>query len=224
MKKSQIFKMLALVTATMAFAACGSSTPSSTTTTDTTSDVPLSGDSTATTDTMVDTATGDVAAVTVDPAAVPAPWSSTGCPYTYTVPATAPGCTGADDQAWVTMSDATTSVNDNFGNIVSDCTLKNGCLAMGSTCASAEDTNTAMAICITDCVVKTCTTLADTDPASAKCSKMTKGCAYCYGRFDGTCGYAKCLAECAVDSSSTACRDCLATNCDTVRDLCKNGK
>lgn len=203
MKKSQIFKKLALVTATLAFtaafAACGSSTSSSGTTTDTTTgDVPLSGDATA---------TGDTAA-TCD---------------NYVKPTTNPGCTAADDKTWVALADGTTVISDNFGDIVSDCTLKQGCLAMGGETCTADEQATSKAICITACIVKECGAVADTDPTSAKCSKISNNCAWCYGRYSGECGFEKCLSDCAVDSSSAACRSCLAANCDTVRDACKTG-
>ncbi len=209
MKKSQIFKMLALVTAMMACAACGSSTSNSGT------------DAATTTDTT--DAAGDTTVV-VKPLPPPTPWDSKQCGFTYTAPTTNPGCTATDDAAWVKLAADTTAISNNFGDIVADCTLKQGCLAMGGTCTVDGDAATAKAICITDCVQKECAALTDTDPASAKCAKITKGCAWCYGRYSGECGFEKCLSDCAVDSSSDACRACLKANCDGVRDDCKDGK
>ena len=196
MKKSKTFKMLALVIATLAFAACGNTTTTATTTDDTTGDTGLPGDSTAT------TATCDK----------------------YVKPTTNPGCTSPDDKTWVTLADQDTPVGNNFGDIVSDCTLKQGCLAMGSDKCTADEQATSKSICITACIVKECQAVADTDPASAKCKKISNNCAWCYGAYSGECGFEKCLSDCAVDSSSKACRDCLKTNCDTVRDACKDGK
>ncbi len=205
MKKSQIFKMLALVTATMAFAACGSTASTSgTADTASTDDTALPGDGTATTD----SAAGD---------------TTTGNQCTYTKPTTNPGCTAADDKTWVTLAADTTAISDNFGNIVSDCTLKQGCLAQGDACTTDADKATAKALCITTCILKECQTIPDSDSASAKCAKISNNCAWCYGRYSGECGFEKCLTDCATDSSSAACRDCLKTNCDTVRDACKDG-
>ena len=193
MKKSQTFKMLALVTAMVAFAACGTTATTPTTTSDTTSD------------------TGKVI-----------PSLPAGC--SYTKPTTDMGCTGTDDKAWVTLANETTAVGDNFGDIVSDCTLKRGCLAQGDTCSSDADKATAKAICITNCIVRECETIPDSDPTSAKCAKVSLNCAWCYGRYSGECGFENCLSDCAVNSSSPACRDCLKKNCDGVRNDCKDGK
>lgn len=225
MKNSPIFKMLALATAAVAISACGTNA-SSNGTTDTTAGTDTTGGTDAvstggdTTTTTGDTVTGTDGTITT------ADTGSGGenmC--TFTKPTTNPGCTSADDKAWLAAADAPGSkLGDNFGNIVSDCTLKQGCLAMGTQCADDKEKAIAKGKCIRDCIIKECGAIKDEDPASAKCGKMTGNCAWCYGEYSGECGFEKCLSVCAVDSSSTACRDCLKANCDTVRDACKDGK
>ena len=219
MKKTILFKLLAL-TATISAAACGSSsttTTGGTTTTDTTSgsdttaDVQTAGDATAT--------TGDTTGST----------DTTGTGEnmcTFEKPTSNPGCTSADDLAWLDAVKADTSGNldSNFGALVSDATLKQGCLAQGADCATPEAKAIAQGKCIRDKILAACKKIPDSDPASAKCAKVSANCAWCYGEFSGQCGFQYCLSDCAVDSSSDACRTCLKTNCDTVRDACKDGK
>ena len=194
MKKSQTFKMLALVTVVVAFAACGS-TPSTSggSTDDATSDLGLAGDSTAT--------TGDVAGDTT---------VANLC--TYATPTTDPGCTSTADKAAVAALKADTTKGDNFASVVADCTLKNGCLAMGGSCATDDEKSVAQGLCIADCIV------ANTN------SLVSKKCAWCYGEYSGVCGFRYCLNQCAAAPSSKGCSDCLAANCDPVADACKAGK
>ncbi len=130
MKKSTTFKMLALVTATVAFAACG--TKASTDgggTTDTTSDVTLAGDSTATTDT-----------------------GAVSCPA-YVTPTTDKGCTGTTDKALVAAMDADKTKSSDFADQVRTCTLTHGCMAKGTDCPNEEGKVAIQGQCIGQCVV-----------------------------------------------------------------------
>jgi hypothetical protein len=196
MKKSQTFKMLALVTATVAFAACGSSTSTSGTTTDNdvAADTGLAGDSTATTgDTVSDT-------------------GAVSCPA-YVTPTTDKGCTGAADKTFVDALKTDDKKSTAFADQVRECTLTHGCMAKGSDCPDEAGKVAIQGQCIAQCVVD------NLDPAVGK---TTLNCAWCYGAYSGACGFNHCLAECATDTPE--CTPCLAKWCDPVRDACKDGK
>ncbi len=195
MKKSQTFKMLALVTATLAFAACGSTT--STTGTDdaaTLDTTGLAGDSTATTgDTVADT-------------------GAVSCPA-YVTPTTDKGCTNAADKSFIAAMDKDSALSGKFADQVRDCTLTHGCMAKGTDCPNEDGKVAIQGQCIAQCIVD------NLDPAIGK---ATANCAWCYGAYSGACGFNHCLAECATDTPQ--CSPCLAKWCDPVRDACKEGK
>lgn len=222
MKKTILFKLLALA-ATISATACGTS--STTTTGGGTTDTQAGTDTAGS-----DTVTGDVASGNDTVTGADTTKTDTGgggenmC--TFAKPTTDPGCTSADDLAWIDMvaKDTSGDLDSNFGNIVSNATLKQGCLAQGAECATPEEKAIAQGKCIRDKILETCKKLADTDKDSAKCTKISANCAWCYGEYSGQCGFQFCLSDCAVDSSSTACRECLKTNCDVKRDACKDGK
>lgn len=226
MKKTILFKLLALA-ATISATACGTTTSTNGSTTDT-----QTGTDTTATDTVAgDTTTADTTGSSDTVAGTDTTTTDTGggggenmC--TFTKPTTNPGCTSPDDLAWIELVSKDTSgdLDSNFGNIVSNATLKQGCLAQGAECATPEEKAIAQGKCIRDKILETCKKLADTDKDSAKCTKISANCAWCYGEYSGQCGFQFCLSDCAVDSSSTACRDCLKTNCDVKRDACKDGK
>lgn len=194
MKKSTTFKMLALVTATVAFAACGSTASTSGTTTDTstTSDSQAPGDTTTTGDTLADT-------------------GAVSCPA-YVTPTTDKGCTNAADKSFIAAMDKDTALSGKFANQVRDCTLTHGCMAKGSDCPNEAGKVAIQGQCIAQCIVD------NLDPAVGK---ATLNCAWCYGAYSGACGFNHCLAECATDTPE--CSPCLAKWCDPVRDACKNG-
>jgi hypothetical protein len=129
MKKSKTFKMLALVIATVAFAACGTKTTTTTTTDDTTADTGLPGDTTA---------TGDTTSVNL---------------CVHATPATDPGCTSTADKAAVAALKADTTKADKFAGVVADCTLKKGCLAKGDECGSDDAKAVEQGLCIASCIV-----------------------------------------------------------------------
>lgn len=197
MKKSSNFKMLALVIASVAFAACGSSSSSttggSTTDTGTTSDTASGSDTTATGD-----GTGGSDAVSC---------------AAYATPTTNPGCTSADDKTFVDALKTDDKKSSGFQDQVRDCTLTHGCMAKGTDCPTEEGKLAIQGQCIADCIV---------DNLPTTVGKVSKNCAWCYGAYSGACGFNHCLAECATDTPD--CAPCLAKNCDPVRDACKDGK
>ncbi|HAN30862.1 MAG TPA: hypothetical protein DCQ06_04635 [Myxococcales bacterium] len=117
------------------------------------------------------------------------------------------GCSAADDQAFLkVLTDNADGEAGKVTNIVKDCTLTKGCMA--------KDTEDEQKDCIRDCVLES---------DLVKSNKVSNDCAACFGTYKGWCGAKKCLAQCAVDAGSQACGDCLASNCDSVYDLCLAG-
>lgn len=132
-------------------------------------------------------------------------------PCVYVKPTVNPGCTSSSDYAYLVSLDNSSTAADNFSQIVSDCTLKMGCLAQGTACMTDEGKVNAKGQCIANCIVQ------------ASSFAISDHCAWCFGEFSGECGFEKCLSVCAIDSSSTACKNCLSTNCDGPLYDCEAG-
>jgi len=198
MKQSKTFKMLALVFAASAFAACGSTTSTSGTTT--TEDTATTADSQTGADgtTTGDTAGSDTGAVS--------------CPA-YVTPTSDKGCTGAIDKTFVDVLKADSAKASKFADQVRDCTLTHGCMAKGTDCPNEEGKVAIQGQCIAKCISE------NLDPTIGK---VTENCSWCYGAYSGACGFNHCLAECATDTPE--CTPCLAKWCDPVADACKAGK
>ena len=122
-----------------------------------------------------------------------------------------PGCTSPTDASYIAALLPGTLAYDNFANIVSDCTLKMGCLAVGTQCMAAGGQDIAQGKCISDCIVQQTGWL------------LSDNCAWCFGEFAGVCAFKSCLSDCAVNAAGPACTSCLATNCDPQANGCKAG-
>ena len=116
------------------------------------------------------------------------------------------GCTSADDQAFLGGLQKDAAAATAFAGLISNCTLKKGCLALADAPAKQA--------CITKCIV---------EDKIATDGKMSNDCASCYGVYKGFCGADKCIAKCAADPQAQKCSDCLATNCDPEYNKCLAG-
>ena len=142
---------------------------------------------------------------------------SSDCPATteqcaYSAVGAYPGCTSDSDQSVISLLTPGSAAADNFATIVADCTLKQGCLAKGSTCASNDGKLAAQGLCVAKCI-----------NGASGAPPISANCAWCYGEYSGVCGFQSCLSQCAAAPSSAACTACLATNCDGKANACKAG-
>ena len=118
------------------------------------------------------------------------------------------GCTEGSDVEWVQSLAAKPDEASKFRQTLVQCLLMppNSCSGAGDT--TTADGLRAMEQCVKDCLLKD------------KELDISESCANCYA-VDATCGFVRCIAQCAANPSSQGCLTCRECNCVPVFVACQ---
>ena len=109
------------------------------------------------------------------------------------------GCSAAADAAYVKTLNTDAAKGDAFRKVVTSCLLTTGCTNQGD--PNTKEGLKKITACTNECILL----------GAAKGIGLS--CVNCYS-LNGVCGFSKCLPNCAADSASAACKECLACECD----------